>query len=61
MRWLDAFLSGFRWYRRWRGGHFECWWVEPCHGFVWLREPRCNEAAGTRPPACFGTPTCEEW
>lgn len=35
---LDALFSGFRVYRRLRGGHWERWWIgEPVCASTWLR------------------------
>ena len=54
---MDHLLSGFRWYRRLRGGHWERWWVDPpvaCD--LWLQNPH-----GHRPGMCHGTPVCEEY
>jgi len=48
-------MSGLRWYRRWRGGHWERWYVEMV-GLIWLRRDH-----GTRPPGGHGTPECEDW
>jgi hypothetical protein len=63
--WADAFLSGFRGYRRWRGGHWERWWVDCCQSEVWIRlrpsELPCHASRGTRPGCCFGSPVCEDY
>ena len=56
-RWCSEWwFSGFRWWRRLWGGHWERWYCDPCHGFLWF----CNQH-GTRPGACFGTPLCEDY
>lgn len=34
---LGINASNWQWYRRWRGGHWERCWVEPCWGYVWMR------------------------
>lgn len=35
-RWLGWLsLSGFKWFRRWCGGRWELWWVEPCRAGIW--------------------------
>lgn len=58
-RWLAIFGSQFAWVRRFLGGHWERWWVEPCSAFLWLDVDYCSITKGDRPPACFGTPLCE--
>lgn len=60
-RWLVAFGSEFRFVRRFLGGHWELWLVEPCQRLLWLDTDRCSCVARTRPPACFGTPLCEDY
>lgn len=55
---LIPFLSGFRWFRRWCGGHWERWYLDNFHADVWFRKP----CGGERPhPLARGTPTCEDW
>lgn len=65
-RWLVGLLGpaleGFRWYRRWLGGHWELWYVDVVHAEVWHRVDRCSLRSGQRPSAiCCGRPTCEDW
>ena len=49
-----------RWYRRWKGGHWEEWWLDsPEHQFRWFQHRYCE--TDDRPELGRGTPTCEEW
>jgi hypothetical protein len=64
--WLDRWFSGFHWYRKWCGGHWEKWYVAlaDCEG--WLQTDRCFHDGAKRPsPLCLGAPlVCEtypEW
>lgn len=57
---IAVFFGEFPWARRWLGGHWERWWVEPCSSYIWLQVDACNVKAKTRPMSCFGTPTCED-
>jgi hypothetical protein len=59
-------LEHCRWYRRWRGGHWELWWVDdPIGAQVWHHLPCCHKEATTfsgRPSTlCRGTPLCEDY
>ena len=66
-RWLLRLLLGNvcnrRWYRRWQGGHWERWWIEPCWSDLWLDMPKgCyHDDHARRPGAARGQPTCEDW
>lgn len=56
------FLSNFRWYRRWKGGHWEQW-IFDCGGFhnVWICLYACTRGTYYRPSGpARGTPTCED-
>ncbi|MNC78006.1 hypothetical protein D3C75_1301160 [compost metagenome] len=54
MSWL---LSRFKWYRRLRGGRWECWYMDEVYGGVWFHNP---VGYPKRPHGmCRGTPTIE--
>jgi len=54
-------LENHAWYRAAKGGHWELWFVEPCHGDLWHHLDRCTHETHQRPPCTWGTPHCEEW
>lgn len=58
---LDIFLSRWQWYRRWRGGHWECWYLDvPVAAMSWFHnEPFATN--GTRPGLGRGTPIIEDY
>lgn len=59
---FDLFV-GFRWYRKWKGGHWEKWFT-PDTGQIWCHVERCyKDYKGCRRPAhwCRGTPICEDY
>ncbi len=60
---LDSFFDRFRWYRRWRGGKWELWYVDdPMHADIWHQVPEFARISGERPnPICRGTPKEEDW
>lgn len=35
-------LESLRRYRRWWGGHWELWYVEICHTWLWHDVPECT-------------------
>lgn len=54
---LDSFLSGFRWYRRLRGGHWERFYVyPPVSSLVWTQREH-----GERPFGEGAAEDCEEY
>jgi hypothetical protein len=53
---FDWLLSNYRWFRKRRGGHWECWTLNIPVGTVWEQREH-----GTRPPCGMGTPICEDW
>lgn len=54
---FDWLLSNYRWWRKWRGGHWEYWWIDaPVASSMWLLNTH-----GTRPGLGRGAPICEEW
>lgn len=62
--WMVRYLfDRFKWYRSWRGGHWECWWNDVTHSYMWDRFSECYKARGGSdyPPCCFGTPICEDY
>ena len=54
-------LEQFKWYRRWRGGRWECWYVDPCKSMIWHEIKKGEQGYPNRPPCCFGTPIIEEY
>ncbi len=54
--WIDVWLTQYRWYRQWCGGHWERWWIDGVFACLWLRVEH-----GDRPGLGFGSPTCEDW
>ena len=54
-------LPNFKWYRRWRGGRWECWYVDPCKSMIWHYIDKGELGYQVRPPCCFGTPIIEEY
>lgn len=52
-------FGNFAFARRLLGGHWERWHVGEYGQLMWLDTNRCSRVMGTRPPYCFGTPTCE--
>lgn len=54
-------FRGRRWVRKWIGGRWELWYVEPVKGDIWFHDPVYNSFCGTNPGACFGTPIVEEY
>lgn len=61
--WLVSYLfDRYQWFRRWRGGHWERWWMDAIQSALWMRVDECSYVSGRAPYAlCRGTPTCEEW
>lgn len=58
--------SGWRWYRKWIGGHWERWYLDtPMNTMHWFHHAYCREECVTwydgRPGLGRGTPMCEEW
>lgn len=54
-------LEQFKWYRRWRGGRWECWYVDVCKSMIWHKIKKGEQGYPNRPPCCFGTPIIEEY
>lgn len=60
--WLNVLFADFRWYRKWRGGKWELWWVDVVYCDSWHPVTEFSRIAGVRPTAiCRGTPTEENW
>lgn len=65
--WLIEYLfSRFRWYRRSCGGHWELWYIDVVHSYIWHNLTGCTQTGigkhyGWRVPCGFGTPTCEDY
>lgn len=60
---LKILFSEFQWYRKWTGGIWENWWVDPCKSFMWLDFDELTPKGG-RPSTgepVFGTPIQEDW
>ena len=60
MGFLDSLLRGFRWYRRWRGGYWEEWWIEVTHSAIWFHNEYFTER-GERPPCGRGGGYVEDY
>lgn len=61
MWFLDDLLSRYRWYRRWRGGHWECWYIDhPVCASVWFHNWEGFGNDG-RPLGGRGTPLIEDY
>lgn len=58
---LEAFLSGYRWYRRRMGGKWTRWWIDsPVAAYGWFHESSgVNETH--RPGLGRGEPFVEIW
>ena len=57
MNTLDCFLSGFTWWRRFRGGHWEQWHIDyPVCSTLWFSRPH-----GGTPPGGRCRPVCEDY
>lgn len=50
-------LADFRWYRKWRGGRWERWWIDDVHCFAWFQ----NDGPERPHPLCRGTPVVEDY
>lgn len=58
--WLIGHLfNRYQWFRRWYGGHWECWYNDLTHTDMWFQMSECTKPTGWRPPCCMGSPTCE--
>lgn len=55
--------SHWRWYRRWRGGHWERCWVDPCGGYMWMQLDHDKAAASAirRYSTVEKLVECETW
>ena len=55
--------SHWRWYRRWRGGHWERCWVEPCWGYMWMQldHEQAENSAIRRYSTVERLVECESW
>lgn len=66
MKWIlkttlfKAFLSEFRWYRKYHGGKWEKWYLDPCDGWVWIDVRDWFKDTNLRPQACWLGPDFEE-
>lgn len=57
-----SLLHGFRWFRRWHGGKWELWCMEPSGGSSWYVVEKFSRITGKRPNGgCRGTPIEEDW
>lgn len=61
MQRFDWLLSGYQWWRRKRGGHWEGWIFDYPGSDGWIRVPECSKVTGYRPGMGRGTPQCEEY
>lgn len=54
---FDLLFSGFKWYRKLVGGHWEKWWVhEPVCDYVWIKNDH-----GKRPIGVGSLEACEDY
>ena len=54
---FDMLFSGFKWYRKIRGGHWEKWYIgEPVCSTVWI-----NNSHGERPIGAGCLEDCEDY
>lgn len=59
--WFKIFLSGFQWYRKWYGGRWEYYYIEICHGSLWLDMKPDRKWPNYRQPCSRGIPLIEDW
>ncbi len=60
--WFVSWLfNRYRWFRRWCGGHWECWYNDLTKTDMWFEMSECTLPSGWRPPCCMGSPTCEDY
>jgi hypothetical protein len=58
MNWADHIFSRWRWWRRWRGGHWERWYIDtPVGSCLWFRERLWPD----RPGLGRGQPEVEDY
>lgn len=48
-------------WRRFRGGHWERWYVDDGRARIWFAVDLCTLGRARPHPGCLGTPTCEDW
>lgn len=56
-------LSNFRWFRKWRGGHWERHFIDICDSHIWLQmsnNPSFQWPA-YRQPCSVGAPIVEDY
>jgi hypothetical protein len=54
---IDFFFSGFRWYRKLQGGHWEQWWIDdPVCSALWI-----HNLNGTRPALAVNLLAAEDY
>ena len=61
---LRLYFSGFKWFRKWHGGHWERWYIAlPINSFCWIfQEEGCfNNNHNRKPELAYGMPKCETW
>lgn len=62
MKFIEVLFDRFLWYRKWKGGKWECWDCDMIYSMVWYQVEEFTEIGGKRPSAiCRGTPICEDW
>lgn len=58
----DFLLADFKWYRKWRKGHWELWYDHYKDLNFWIRLDRCSGEHGfTNIPNTLGKPFCEDY
>lgn len=63
--WLETtfgwWLSDYRWFRKWQGGHWERWFVDCVYASVWFRMEHCSKPFAPHSLCRWATCPCEDW
>ena len=62
-------FSNYKWYRKYRGGHWEQWWSNITNSFIWIRVDKCsqgyyyeyNKEVTWQPHCCNNLQQCENY
>lgn len=55
---LRHWLGQRQWGRRWLGGHWEEWFIDPCNSIFWMQEDKCVRHGNHNPGWCY---QCEHY